>query len=99
MSSLVVTFVTMLADILPDLGGLSTGSLGSIITTLTSLIPAITSEIETVVPIVKNIIAGLQGSANITPAQTAALTALDAQCDAAFEAAAAADGVAPDPSA
>jgi phage-related protein len=95
MEAVIVSIVTMLANILPEIGTISSPALDSVISTLAAIIPAIGSFAGAVIPIIKNIIAGLQGAANVTPAQLATLQALDAQCDAAFESAAAADGVAP----
>jgi hypothetical protein len=88
-SSTILAVLSMIESILPVLG--TSASTVSIITTivnaLTSLMPYIVNEIETVYTAVKNIIAQLQNSGAPTPAQLTALTALDTQVDAAWAAA------------
>lgn len=88
------------ADLVSVLGTLaplvtSSSAATSIINLLSSLIPALVGELTTLITPVKNIIAALQGTGALTPAQVASLQALDAQCDAAFNAAAQADGLTP----
>jgi hypothetical protein len=86
-SAIVTAVITLLGQLLPLIGGNSTAIAG-IINTLIALIPAITQEVETLIPMVKNIIAALQADPTTTAAQLATLSALDADCDAAFETAA-----------
>lgn len=85
MSAALVALLAVLGQIAPALGS---SAITSIITALTQIIPVLIQEVEDVVPIVKNIISALQSNTAITPDQQAALVALDAQVDAAFEAAA-----------
>lgn len=87
MTPIITAVVTLLGQLLPLIGGNST-AIASVIQTLIALLPAITQEIETLVPMVKNIIAALQADPATTADQLATLAALDQQCDAAFEAAA-----------
>lgn len=90
MSSTVTSLLALLATIV---GGLSdTSQIAQVIATLTQIITAGVQEIEDVAPYIKNIIAALQSNGAITADQMTQLAALDAQTDAAFEAAATADG-------
>jgi hypothetical protein len=86
-TALITSIVALLGQLVPLIGTNSTLTV-NIINTLIALIPAITQEVETLIPMVKNIIAALQDDSTITPDDLTALQALDAQCDAAFEAAA-----------
>ena len=86
MSAAIIALLTIIGEIAPSLG--TPSIITSIISALTQIIPVITQEIADVGPIIKNIIAALQGNGTITADQQAQLTALDAQVDAAFEAAA-----------
>ena len=86
MSSAVLALLAVIAQIAPSLGASST--ITTIINALIQIIPTVIKEVEDVVPIIKNIITALQNNGNITPDQLTQLTALDAQVDAAFEAAA-----------
>jgi hypothetical protein len=61
----------------------------SVISTLTSFLPFIISEISSLYQPVKNIIAALSATPATDAAQLGQLQVLDAQVDAAFEAAAA----------
>ena len=92
---MLAALLALIAEISPALSTAS--AIGSVITTLENIVGTVTSEVTAVLPMIKNIIAALQGNGNVTPDQMAALTALDAATDAAFEQAAAADGAAPDP--
>ena len=86
MSAAIVAFLAVIAQIAPALG--TSAAIQGIISTLIGILPTIVQEVEDVVPIVKNIIAALQANGAVTSYQQAQLTALDAQVDAAFEAAA-----------
>ena len=97
LSIVITTIIPLLEGLLPDLAKISPPSIAAIITALEAIIPVATSEIATVGPIIQNVISELQSNAAITPDQTATLTALDAQVDAAFEAAATAAGAPVDP--
>jgi hypothetical protein len=85
----VVTLILNLMQSLLPLIGNSAG-LAKIIETLIQLLPIIANEVSDLLPMVKNIIAALKNHDAVTPDQIAQLSALDAQVDAAFDAAAAA---------
>ncbi len=80
----------LIEQVLPLLGVAGSPLITSIITVLENVLPLIITEIPTVYTAVKNIIAALSNDPNTTSAQLATLQALDAQVDAAFDAAAAA---------
>ena len=85
------TIATIFVQLLTNLVPLATNNtmVESIISAMTSLIPALVGELAALITPVKNIIAALQaGSTPLTAAQVASLQALDAQCDAALDAAA-----------
>lgn len=86
MSAAILALLTVIGQIVPALG--SSSAISAIISALIQIVPTVVQEIEDVAPIIKNIIAALQSNAAITPAQLDQLAALDAQVDAAFEAAA-----------
>lgn len=86
MSAIIPAILALLQSIIPSLS--SASAIGSIITTLTNIIPVIVKEVQDVVPMVKNIIAALKSNDAVTPEQLDQLATLDANCDAAFEAAA-----------
>ena len=83
---------TVLLTLLGDLAPLVTSSseIGTIISGLETYLPLITTEASDLITPVQNIIAALQGNSAVTADQLAALRALDAQADAAFDAALAA---------
>lgn len=90
MSALVSAVLALMQEILPLLGAGSTATqIGSVIATLTNLLPLVINEIDTVGPAIKNIISALQANPATTADQLAQLQALDKQCDDAFDAAAA----------
>lgn len=82
-----VTLLTQLLQLIPAISG-NASAIGSVITTLVQIIPAIEQAAEALIPPIKAIIAALSADAATTADQMAALQALDAQCDQAFEAAA-----------
>lgn len=86
MSAALVALLSVLAQIAPSLGSSST--ITAIINALVQIIPVLVQEVEDVVPMVKNIIAALSANPAATADQLATLQTLDAQVDAAFEAAA-----------
>lgn len=61
-----------------------------ILDALVKVVPVVIQEAQDLMPIVKNIITALKNDPATTPAQLETLAALDAQVDAAFDAAAAA---------
>ena len=69
--------------------------MGSIIALLTQLLPMAIADAPNLIASIKSMIASLSSSATVTPADLAQLQQLDTQCDAAFEAAAVADGAQP----
>ena len=85
MSAAIMALLAVLAQISPVIGSTA---ITSIINALIQIVPALINTVEDVVPMVKNIIAALQSNTAVTPDQLAQLQALDAQVDAAFEAAA-----------
>lgn len=93
------TLLTLIEGLLPELGaGAATGVVAKILEALITIGPLIAQNAPNFITPVKNIIAALQSSGNVTPDQMAQLKTLDATCDDAFEAAAKADGF-PDPAA
>jgi hypothetical protein len=91
LAALTASVVTLLTQMLPLIGG-SSDALASIVAALVNLIPAEIQEAESLVPEVKAIIAALASNPAATSTQLQTLAALDAQVDAAFEAAATAAG-------
>jgi hypothetical protein len=90
MTVAITAILALIEQLLPAILSASNVILvGNIITALTSLMPFIAQEIETLAPAVKNIIAALSASPATTAAQLASLQALDQQVDSAFEAVAA----------
>ena len=84
--------IALIEALLPQLGvtGANAALIGKVVATLVALIPTIVQEAKDLLPAVKNIIAALSANPATTADQLAALDALNAQVDAAFEAAAAA---------
>lgn len=87
-SSTILAVLAMIEQILPLVGtsAATVTLISTVVNALTSLMPYIVNEIETVYTAVKNIIAQLQNSGAPTTDQLAALAALDAQVDAAWTA-------------
>lgn len=85
---IVTAIIALIEQIIPLLGTSSATAniIDSAITMLTKILPLIIDFVPTVYTSIKNIIAALGSSA--TPEQWTALQALDAQVDAAFDAAA-----------
>ena len=90
MIAILTPVISLLEQLLPLITSASNASLiGTIINVLTGLIPSIVSEAEALYTPIKNIIAALSANPATTAAQLQTLQTLDAQADAAFEAAAA----------
>lgn len=91
MSALLTAIFAMVNGILPLIGTgtTATATIESIISVLTGAIPFIVTEVSDVVPAFKNVIAALSDNPATDATQLATLQALDAQVDAAFDAAAA----------
>ena len=94
---MIAALLALVAQLAPVLS--SASQIASVIATLESIVSTVTSEVTAVLPMIKNIIAALQTNGAITADQMAALTALDAATDAAFEDAAKAAGAPADPNA
>ena len=89
LTSLASSVIALLTEILPTIGGASP-SVGTVIAVLTQLIPVAVQEGQALVAPIKGIIAALSAGP-VTAAELTTLQALDAQVDAAFEAAAKAE--------
>lgn len=85
MNALVPVLLALLAQVAPSLG---TPAVATVVTTLIQLLPTIIQIGGDLVPPIKNIIAALSANPAATAEQLDRLQALDAQIDAAFEAAA-----------
>ena len=85
--------VSVIENILPIISSFTPASVGSIINLVSSILPIAMEEASNLVQPIKNIITALQGNTSTTADQLATLAMLDAQCDAAFEAVAAADNI------
>jgi hypothetical protein len=95
MSALVTSTIALLTALLPAIGN-DSALVAQVIVWLVNVLPALVKEATDILPEIKNIISILSQSSAITPDQITQLQALDAQCDAAFEAAAQAAGAPPD---
>lgn len=84
MLSIITTILTLVAQFASSA---TVTEITSIIAALEQIIPLVTKEVNDVLPMVKNIIAALKGNGQITADQQAQLDTLNAQVDAAFEAA------------
>jgi hypothetical protein len=90
MTLAIQALLNMIGQIIPLLTSSANSALiDSIISTLSGFIPYIIQEVESLYQPVKNIIAALSATPATNAAQAAQLATLDAQVDAAFEAAAA----------
>lgn len=85
-SQAIMAVLAVIESVLPLLGTSSAtvSLIANIVNALTALMPYIVNEITTVYTAVKNIISQLQNSGAPTQDQLDALTALDAQVDAAW---------------
>lgn len=82
MQAIIPLLLSMLEAIAP---GATTVVIEKVINVLVLLVPIIIDEYKALVPIVQNIIAALQQSGDITPAQWDMLDAMSAQYDADFK--------------
>lgn len=94
MNAALLAVLAFIEQILPKLVTTDAPLITSIINILVNWLPIIVSEAETLYQPVKNIITALMTHGAVTADQKAALQALDAKMDAAFEAAA--EGIDPD---
>lgn len=89
MTAAISAILALIEQLLPAITSAGNVTLiSSIITALTNMLPFIITEIESLVTPVKNIIAALSANPATTAAQLTQLQTLDAQVDAAFDAAA-----------
>lgn len=89
-TSLILTVLSMIESLIPLITSATNAQvIDSIIKALEGILPFVVEEISALVAPVKNIIAALSATPATTAAQAATLATLDAQVDAAFEAAAA----------
>jgi len=97
------TAIALVLSVLDDLAPLvsSSSTIGNIIGLLEQYLPIVAQTATNLITPIKNIIAALSSNSAVTADQLAALQALDAQADAAFDAALAAYNAAnpPDPAA
>lgn len=87
MSTAIEALLALISALLPSIGVASSTVVAQIITALIQIVPVLAASATDLITPVKNIITALQTSGAVTPAQLDALDALDAQCDAAFDAA------------
>lgn len=88
MLEIITSVVTLISQFLPLLGSGANANIGSIVDTLTKIVPVAVNEGTALLGPIKGIIAALSGNPDATPEQLATLKALDKACDDAFEAAA-----------
>jgi hypothetical protein len=86
---MLATILPVVLSMLTELANLTTSSstIGNILTTLINLLPTIEQEVADLTAPVQNVIAALSANPATTAQQLAVAQALDAQDDAAFEAA------------
>lgn len=89
MSAVIQTLLQLIQNLLPQIG-VNSRLVTTILNALIQLVPIAIQEAQDILPAIKNIIAALSANPATTTAQLATLQALDAQVDAAFEAAVAA---------
>ena len=82
--------LSALSQLVPLAG---TGEVATVISTLAQIVPLAINEAKSLVQPIQNIITQLQGNGAVTADQLTQLNALNSQLDAAFNAAASADGV------
>jgi UDP-N-acetylmuramyl tripeptide synthase len=87
LSSAIESLLILIEGLLPSLGIAGSNVITKIIVALIQIVPILAEEATNLITPVKNIIAALQTKGPLTPDQMAQLQALDAQCDAAFDAA------------
>lgn len=88
MTGVVTALLTLLQTIAPAVAG--SGAIGSVIKTITELMPVLVDEFQDVLPSVKNIIEALRENGDITDEQWDELDKVEAAIDKAFDDAAAA---------
>lgn len=88
MNAAITVILALVTDLIPVLGvsGATETAVAAIVKALTALLPLVVDEVETVIPMVKQVIADAQNTGALTPDQVTALNAVSVQYDAAFEA-------------
>jgi len=86
MTAVIQTLLQVIQSLLPQIG-VNNSIVNTILSALIQLVPIVISEAQELLVPVRNIIAALQANPATTADQQAALKALDAQVDAAFESA------------
>lgn len=88
MQAIIQLALTLLEQIVPQLAGANASLIEKIVEGLIALIPLLIKEYTDAIPFIRNVIALIKGNGNVTPEQLQTLDDLEAQIDAAFEAAA-----------
>lgn len=86
--TIIATVLQTILSIIPQIT--DSKGINKVVTMLLQIVPIIVKEAQDLLPMVQNIIAALSSKDGVTAEQLAALKALDAQVDAAFDAAVAA---------
>lgn len=84
--NVVTTLLGLLQTIVPTLTG--SGTMGTVVSTLTQLVPILIDGYKDALPSVRNIIESLRGNDDVTDEQWLALDAIEVLIDAEFEKAA-----------
>ncbi|MBM7044654.1 hypothetical protein [Rhizobium lusitanum] len=80
---LIATFLSLLLSVIPQMS--NSAQVTSVVNFLQQIIPTLVQEYSDLLPVVKNIIALLKQNGVVTPEQNAAMMAVDAQIDKAFD--------------
>jgi hypothetical protein len=83
--TIVVTLLQTILSLIPQIT--DSKGVNQVVATLLQIVPYAVKEAQQLLPMIQNIIAALSAKDGVTADQLAALKALDAQVDAAFEAA------------
>lgn len=89
MSPIIQLVLTLLARVVPQLGGANAELITQIVQGLIALVPILIKEYKDAIPFIQNVITLLRNHNQVTTDQLAALDILETQIDAAFEVAAA----------
>src|SRR6185369_10713201 len=85
MEMIITAAIALLSQVAPSLAG--SGAIGTAIKLVTAILPPAITLVKGEIPVIKGIIATLRGNRSVTSAQMDELDKLDAQCDAALDAA------------
>jgi beta-phosphoglucomutase-like phosphatase (HAD superfamily) len=80
---LIATFLSLLLSVVPQMT--NSQQVNSAVNFIQQIIPLLVKEYSDLLPIVKNILALLKQNGTVTPEQNAAMMAVDAQIDKAFD--------------